>query len=158
MLLLAGCGYHRSGKGEALEGVERLYIEFFGNRSYEPFLENEITNAVTERFLRTRNWKLVEDPKVADAVFSGFVSDYKNAAVSFDSGDRVRSYRAELTVTAILKKSSDGRVLWKGSQSLRKDYSTSSDKAVQEVSESAAIKELCQRIADDFLARVTISF
>lgn len=158
VFLLAGCGYHRPGKGDALAGVETLYIEFFTNRSYEPFLESEITNAVTERFLRTRNWRLVEDIKAADAVFSGSVSRYENSPVSFDSGDRVRSYRAELSVTATLKSTADGRVLWKGSQTLRKDYSTSTDKAVQEVSESQAIRALCKEIADDFLARATLSF
>ena len=67
--LLGGCGYHRPGSGDNLGAVRTLHIQLFENATYEPFLENELTNAVTRRFLRTGRWRLVEDPARADAVY-----------------------------------------------------------------------------------------
>ena len=128
ILLLTGCGYHRPGQGESLGTIGTLRVAMFANHTYEPFLENVMTNAVTQRFLRTRRWRLVEDPAAADAVFSGTVTDFHSDPISFDANDKILEYRAQLTVAGELRQEKDGRVLWKGELTWNEEYPGGLDK------------------------------
>lgn len=157
-LLLGGCGYHRPGQGENLGQVNSLQVQFFANQTYEPFLENILTNAVTQRFLRTRRWRLVEDPARADAVFSGTVVDYHSDPVSFDANDNVLEYRAQIKAAGELRRQEDGRVLWKGALSWSEEYPGSLDKARQEDEKRIAINSIAQRLAEEFYFHLTDNF
>lgn len=156
LLLLAGCGYHRPGQGESLGTIETLRVAMFANHSYEPFLENVLTNAVTQRFLRTRRWRLVEGP--ADAVFSGAISDFHSTPVSFDANDNILEYRAQMTVAGELRQEKDGRVLWKGQLSWSEEYPGGLDKGLQEDQKASAIQAIAERLAEEFYFRLTDNF
>ncbi len=158
LLLLAGCGYHRPGEGDSLGAISTLRIQLFANRTYEPFLENVLTNAVTQRFQRTRSWRLVEEPAVADAVFSGTVVSFQSTPVSFDANDKVLEYRAQMTVAGELRRQEDGRVLWKGSVTWNEEYPGGLDKGLQDDNKGAAIRLIAARLAEEFYFRVTDNF
>jgi len=158
LVLLAGCGYHRPGVGDNLGEVRTLRIPLFANETYEPYLENELTNAITERFLRTRRWRLVETPDAADAVFSGTVSSYRSVPVSFDRNDNILEYRSEMTVSAVLRSSDEGRVLWKGKASWSEEYPGLLDKGRQEDQETEAIRAIAERIAEELYFRLADNF
>jgi len=157
-LLLVGCGYHRPGQGDSLGGVSALKVELFANHTYEPFLENILTNAVTQRFLRTQRWRLVEDSAAADAVFSGTVTDYHSDPISFDANDNVLEYRAQMTAAGELRRQQDGRVLWKGTLNWSEEYPGSLDKGRQEDEEEAAIGSIAERLAEEFYFHLTDNF
>jgi hypothetical protein len=155
---LGGCGYARPGSGDNLGEIRMLMVELFANATYEPFLENELTNAVTQRFLRTSRWQLVEDRSTADAVFSGTVVDYTSLPISFDSNDNVLEYRAQIKVAAVLRHNQDGRVLWKGELLWSEEYPGSLDKGLQEDQEAAAIRICAERLAEELFFRLTDNF
>ncbi len=158
VLLLAGCGYHRPGQGESLGQVSALQVQLFVNQTYEPFLENVLTNAVTQRFLRTQRWRLVENPAQADAVFSGTVVDYRSVPVSFDAKDNVLEYRAQIKAAGELRRQEDGRVLWKGTLTWSEEYPGSLDKGRQEDEEAVAINSIAERLAEEFYFHLTDNF
>lgn len=159
ILLLAGCGYHLPGRSNNLPPeVQTLYIELFGNRTVEPFLENRITDRVTDRFARTDALHLVENRARADAALSGVVTSYTTAPISYDRSDVITEYRSIMTVAVTLRQMSDDRVLWKGDVEWSEEYPASLDKSAQEDNEAAAIDVLADRLAQELYFRIMENF
>jgi outer membrane lipopolysaccharide assembly protein LptE/RlpB len=157
--LLAGCGYHPPGRGGNLPAeVRTLHIELFANRTAEPFVENGITDLVTDEFARSRYLRLSEDKERADAVLSGAVSAYSTVPISYDRNDEITEYRSALTITATLRRAADGKVLWKGDLSWDEEYPSSDDKAVQEDNEAEAILLISDRLAEELYFRIVDNF
>lgn len=159
LFLLGGCGYHLAGRGEVLPAdVHTLHIRMFANKTYKPFLENEVTNAVTDQFLLGRHLQLLEDTAVADAVLSGDVAKYTTHAISYDRNDTILEYRASMTVDATLRHSRGGAVLWRGDVTWTETYPANQNKNIQQDNEAAAIGIICNRIADDLFSRIMDNF
>lgn len=159
LFLLTGCGYHLSGRGNNLPPeVQTLYIELFANRTAEPYLENRIADLVTDEFARNRDLALREDKEQADAVLSGAISTYTTVPISYDSNDEITEYRSALTIAATLRRTSDGKVLWKGDLSWDEEYPSSDDKAVQEDNEAEAILQISERLAEELYFLIVDNF
>lgn len=159
VLLLGGCGYHLPGRGENLPPeVQTLHIELFGNRTTEPFLENRITDSVTDRFARKRTLRLVEKGERADAVLSGVVAAYRTTPISYDRNDVITEYRSTMSIAATLRQTADDRVLWKGSVDWSEEYPASLDKSAQEDNEAAAIVVIVDRLAQELYSRIMENF
>lgn len=158
-LLLPGCGYRLQGRTDALPGnVRNLYVELFRNDSYKPFLENALTNAVVGRFARHDRLEIVEQHARAEGILSGRIVGYSRSALSYDRDDRIAEYRSKITVNAVLRRADNGEVLWKGNVSWQEDYTASSDKALQDDREQAAIQVVSQRVADELFSRLIDNF
>ncbi len=157
--VLSGCGYHLPGQGSDLPGnIRTLYIELFTNQTFEPSLENLVTNDLSEQFARKRSLRLVEDPSRADAVLSGAIAGYSTAAASYDRTDRITEYRATMKVSAVLRRFRDDKILWKGTVSWSEEYPADLDKAAQEDNEAAAIERISERVAEELFFRITDNF
>lgn len=158
-LSLTACGYRLQGRSDALPGdVRSLYVELFRNDSYEPYLENSITNEVVGRFARHDRLEIVEQPARAEGILGGRIINYSNTALSYDSNDDIAEYRSKMTVAAALRRVDNGEVLWKGTVAWQEDYSTSSDKVLQDDREQAAIQEIGQRLADELFSHMIDNF
>lgn len=158
-LLLSGCGYRLQGRSDALPGnVRHLYVELFRNDSYEPYLENALTNEVVGRFARHDRLEIVEQQARAEGVLSGRIVKYTNHALSYDPEDRIAEYRSQMTVAAALRRTDNGEVLWKGTIIWQEDYTASSDKVLQDDREQAAIQVVSQRLADELFSRLIDNF
>lgn len=156
---LGGCGYHFSGQENNLPPeIRSLYIELFANRTTEPFLENLITNQATEEFARSRSLHLTEDLTRSDAVLSGTVSAYSTYPISFGRNDEITEYRSDMTLDAVLYRTSDGKVLWKGNLSWTEEYPSNDDKAAQEDNEDEAIEVIVERLAEELYFRIVDNF
>lgn len=156
---LWGCGYHIPGRASSLPPeVQTLYVELFTNRTVEPFLENRLTDLVTEEFARRSVLRLTEDRERADAVLSGSVTTYATAPVSYGRDDEITEYRSSLTLSAMLRRRSDGKALWKGDLSWTEEYPSSDDKSAQEDNEEAAITEISARLAEELYFRIVDNF
>ena len=158
-LLLSGCGYRLQGRSDALPGdVRSLYVELFRNDSYEPYLENSITNEVVGRFARHDRLEIVEQPAQAEGILGGRIVGYSNSALSYDSDDNIAEYRSKMTVEGVLRRVDNGEVLWKGTVAWQEDYPVSSDKALQDDREQLAILEISQRLADELFSHMIDNF
>ncbi len=158
-LLLSACGYRLQGRDDTLPGdVRSLYVEMFRNDSYEPYLENTLTNEVVGRFSRHGRVEIVEQPLNAEGILGGRIVTYSNTALSYDRDDNIAEYRSQMTVEAVLRRVDNGEVLWKGPVVWQEDYSVSSDKVLQDDREQAAIQEISQRLADELFSHMIDNF
>jgi outer membrane lipopolysaccharide assembly protein LptE/RlpB len=156
---LGGCGYHLAGRGEVLPpDVHTLYIQMFGNRTYKAFLEDEVTNTVTEQFVQGKHLRLAENPAGANAILSGEVTAYTSRPIAYDHDDNILQYRASMTVNAVLKRAGDEKVLWKGNVTWTEAYSANQNKSVQYDNESAAIAVISERNAQELYFRIMDNF
>lgn len=159
VLLLPACGYQLQGRSVGLPGdVRSLYVEMFRNDSYEPLLENMITNEVVGRFARHGKVEITENLSRAEGILGGRIVNYSNRALSYDSDDDIAEYRSQMTVEGVLRRVGNGEVLWKGSVVWQEDYSVSSDKVVQDDREQVAIQEISQRLADELFSHMIDNF
>lgn len=154
-----GCGYHFPGQSGALpEGVEKLYIPLFINKTAEPQLEYKMTSRVSEVFSRNSKISQVEKSISAEAVLLGTVRDYTTRALSYNSNDNIGEYRSTMVVDAVLQQVETERSLWQGTISWSAEYSASEDKNLQEDLERQAIDEITLRLAEEILYQLLDDF
>ena len=158
VLLLAACGYHPVGQGRFPDGVRTIQVSLFENRTYEPLLEDIVTNQVIEEFSRRRPLRVVSRENKADARLEGAVTGFQVSAISYDQDDRIGQFRATVAIEAALRSFDDGRVLWKGRLSWSQDYPINTDKSVQEDSEAAAVRLIAGRLAQNLYYRMQQNF
>jgi len=154
-----GCGYHFPGQSGALpEGVEKLYIPLFINKTAEPQLEYKMTSRVSEVFSRNSKISQVEKSISAEAVLLGTIRDYTTRALSYNSNDNIGEYRSTMVVDAVLQQVETERSLWQGTISWSAEYSASEDKNLQEDLERQAIDEITLRLAEEILYQLLDDF
>lgn len=85
VLLCAACGYH-AGVRPALipPDVKTLAIPIFKNETPQFQIEQEMTAAVTQQFIERTRYRVTQNPKAADAVLRGTVTDIRQGAVTFN--------------------------------------------------------------------------
>lgn len=154
-----GCGYHPPGRSQNLPAdVHSVAIEFFRNATLEPLLENVVTEAMASRLIRGRALRVIDRPEAADAVLTGVVTAYATDPVAYDGDDEIARWRSILTVTAELRRTGGGEVLWRGAVTWREEYAASRDKALQEDLEASIIGTMSQRIAEELYFRLADNF
>lgn len=159
LMLLAGCGYHLQGRNAELPGgVKTLHIELLANATYKPFLENEVTNAVVERFSRNPRVQIVEDRDRADAILSGTITSYGRHALSYGQDDQIAEYRSTMRLAAVLRRADNAEALWKGNVEWAEEFRSSTDKTLEEDRENAAILAIGQRLAEELYSRMIDNF
>jgi len=157
--LLAGCGYHPAGKvTEFPGGIKTLHIKTFTNGTFQPFLEAFMTDRVIAEFAQEGLVTVVEDPEQADGEVSGEVSYYHTKAIAFDRHDQPTEYRSLMKVRATLRRLEDGRVFWKGEASWSQEYPADLNKEAQEINEEAAIRVICQDLAEELYEKMIENF
>lgn len=159
LLLQTGCGYRLAGRGERLpDDVQRVYVQVFANRTLEPFLEADVTDAVSERFSRIRALTMVDREERAEASLGGEIAAYETTPVSYDENDAISEYRSTMVLSAVLRRVDNGKVIWKGRLSWKEEYPAGSDLAQQEDNEAEAIRQICEKLADEMFIRIVEGF
>lgn len=156
VLLLASCGYRPLGQGDFPDGVSSVQVVIFENRTYEPLLEDVVTNQVIEEFSRRHGMRVVTQG--AEARLEGVVKDFRADALSYDTNDRIGQFRATVAIEAVLSSLDDGRVLWKGALSWSQNYPINTDKSVQEENEAAAVRLIAERLAQNLYYKMQQDF
>ncbi len=84
-LLTASCGYHIAGKADTLPGtISVIAIPPFENGSTEYKIEQYMTQAVVQEFIRRTRYRVVADEQEADAVLRGVVTNVHVFPAIFD--------------------------------------------------------------------------
>jgi outer membrane lipopolysaccharide assembly protein LptE/RlpB len=157
--LFSACGYHsiaRDCQGRFGEGAT-VSIPIFSNKTYKPNLENILINDLIGEFAKRDGLRVVER-EVADYTLSGEVLTYGRVAVSYTGYDIVKEYKATMTVVASLRKNSNQKVIWRGEVSWSQDFPASSDIAILQNREDAAIQVICQRLAQQLYLKINEDF
>lgn len=158
VLWTAGCGYRLIGTQIRYpEGIRSVEVGPFENRSREFGLDRILAFAFEREFHRRGVLRLVEQPGSSDAVLSGTIRQFVADPVAFDARDEALQYEAELVIDLLLRRQSDGKILWQASN-LRhvEDYTVAARIVVPSTSEfqqsTLAVADL-RRLTDIQLAQ-----
>lgn len=162
-LIIAGCGYTT---GSLLPGhIKTIHIQPFRNkielteelpfdeyrfRTYQAYLETDITKEVIDKFINDGHLK-VEGEKNADLILTGELIDYLRTPVRYgDDNETVEEYRISIVCSLKLKDVSKDVIMWQeprvigdSTYSLSGSYATSESSCV-----SAAVSDLARRIVN----------
>ena len=151
MLSCAGCGYTAS---PALlpPHLKSLAIPVFENGTPEVRLEQEVTDAVVQRFVKDNHLKIV-DEKSANSVIRGRVTQYKNAVFGFTSSATSNEYRVTVAVQVTFKDLVKNREMWSGEIVKSANYYVQDVPGQTARTELDGRKEAITKIADEILSR-----
>jgi|SoiMethySBSTD1v2_1073268.scaffolds.fasta_scaffold917019_2 outer membrane lipopolysaccharide assembly protein LptE/RlpB len=107
-LLLAGC-YTFNPKAVP-SNMKTLEIPVVGNRTLEPALSEQVTKALTDRFISDNTLKVVQ--KNADAVLEGEVTGYQDRVIGFNSSRQANEYLVILTMKLALRDRTKNKEIW----------------------------------------------
>ncbi len=151
LLLAAGCGYTAS---PALlpQHLKTVAIPVFENGTPEAQLEQQLTDAVVQRFVKDNHLKIV-DEKSANAVIRGKVTQYKNAVFGFSSTAQANEYRVTVGVQVTFKDLVKNRELWSDLIVKSSNYYVQDVPGQEAKTELDGRKEAITKIADEVLSR-----
>jgi hypothetical protein len=110
LLGLGSCGYSTS-PGLLPSHLKTVSIPVFENATTEYTLEQDVTNAVIERFVKDNHLRVV-DERSANCVIHGKLTGYKNAIFGFSAANRAQEYRVTLTCSVTFKDLVKNREIW----------------------------------------------
>ncbi|MCX5716440.1 MAG: LptE family protein [Candidatus Omnitrophica bacterium] len=160
--VLSGCGY--TTKSLLPTHIKTVYVENFKNsidiaaevsskkpfRLYSPGLENELTNAVAERFIFDGNLKVAKNPDEADSILSGELLEYIKEPLRYDDNENVTEFRVRVSASAKFLDKSANKIIWQlsnfcGESSQRTSGSLQKSEAQ---ARSEAVDDLARRIVE----------
>ncbi|OFV86671.1 MAG: hypothetical protein A3J75_01080 [Acidobacteria bacterium RBG_16_68_9] len=111
------CGYHLVGTQRTLPaGVRSVGVGTIENRSREFGLDKTLAFAFEREVYRRGVLRLAEEPGAGDAVLTGTIRAFRTRPVAFDAQDEAVEYETEMIVDLLLRRQSDGVVVWEGSE------------------------------------------
>ncbi len=159
--ILPGCGYMT---GSLLPSeIKTIYVDNFKNSIgidhevtdamrytlYRPGLENDVTNAIVDRFIFDGNLKIA-NREAADLVLTGELIEYRQDALRYDSDDNVEEYRVEVIVNTQLKDRAKDELMWEEAGFVGEStYMTTGRFVVSEdTAREDALQDLARRIVE----------
>ncbi|MBU4375932.1 MAG: hypothetical protein KKD29_00455 [Candidatus Omnitrophica bacterium] len=159
--IFSGCGY--SGRSLLPENLKSICVGNFKSTIavgsevtednkyaiYRPGIENDITNAIVDRFAFDGNLKIAQKDK-ANLVLEGTLTNYIKEALRYDNADNVEEYRIRIVLDMKLIERPSDKVMWtekgfagEATYNTMGRYATSEDTARDE-----AIKDLARRVVE----------
>lgn len=162
LFLLSSCGYRLSGTGLLVpEGAKTIAVPAFINNTNEPYVDVEVTRAVTDELIADGRLR-VADVEGADLALRGKVMKYEVVPLSYTADSFVQQYRVRLVVDASLEDLRSRKELWKeeGIESVFiSDYPVAvGDIRSTRINKDAAIKKAAQDIAWTLRSRILEGF
>lgn len=158
-ITVSACGYRPLGRDmESRFGEgETIAIPIFTNKTFKSNLENVLQNDLIDEFAK-RKRPLIGRGEGTDYTLTGEVLSYSRNEVSYSGTDTVTEYRATMVISATLRRNSTRKIIWKGELSWFQDYPASSDIALLQNKEDAAIREISQRLAEQLYLKMSEDF
>jgi len=150
-LVLSSCGYTTS---PALlpTHLKTIAVPVFENGTTEYTLEQDITTAVVQRFVRDNHLRVV-DEKSANCVVRGKVTQYKNAVFGFSTTTQAQEYRVTIAVQVTFKDLVKNREIWNDEIIRTSNYYVQDVPGQTAKTELDGRKDAVDKIADEILSR-----
>jgi hypothetical protein len=168
LLLIFGCGYQFVGRASGLPPeIRRIAFPTFENDTFEPLLDERLTEAVKKGFMARPRLQVVNSTYDADAVFKGRIKSFHLVPLSFDSQNEAAEYRVKILADFSLQNSRDQKILWQEKMmETTAEYfviqdplsPTRVDIARTRDAEDRAIAEAAKVLADNLVSRVLEGF
>jgi hypothetical protein len=152
MALASGCGLYSFSGSSLPSHIKTVAVPIFANDSTDPQIANEVTDAITQRFLTDNRLKIAGE-KRADAVLDGKVVSYDNKVYNYTAGQTPQDYIVVIQVAATLRDASKNKEIWKDDQmTVSAVYSIVPGSSEPLTSESEARTKAITDLAEDVLA------
>ena len=130
-----------------------MAIPVFENGTTEYTLEQDVTNAVIDRFVKDNHLRIV-DERSANAVIRGKLTGYKNAVFGFSAANRAQEYRVTITCSVVFKDQVKNREIWNEPNLVKTaNYFVVDVPGQPARTELDGRKEAIAKIADEILTR-----
>ena len=150
VLGLAGCSYSPS---PALfpPHLRTLAVPVLRNQTTEPNLEQEVTQAIVDRFVQDNKLRVVAESE-ADLVLSGAVVKYTNAVFGFNANEQAQEYQVAVTVQLTARDRVKNREMWRDDNLVRTtNYFVVATPGQEQKDQYSARKDAIAKIADAVL-------
>jgi hypothetical protein len=81
------------------EELETLYVDAFENRTDWADMDQRVTEAVVQEWVRRRRFRILDDRDAAELVLEGVVTSVRVSPVKFDERGRATEYQLRLTAS-----------------------------------------------------------
>ena len=129
-----------------------MAIPVFENTTTEVTLEQDITTAVIDRFVKDNHLRVV-DEKSANAEIRGKLVGYKNSVFGFSESAQAQEYRVTITVDVTFKDLVKNREIWSDEIVKTANYYVQPVPGQTAKTELDGRKEAIDQIADEILSR-----
>lgn len=98
-LFVTGCGYRLSGYGSQVpDHVRTIFIPDFDNQTTRHQVEQYVTFAIRDEFIRRSRLELADSESSADSMLEGKILSFEVVPVSYDSDASANVYRITLKI------------------------------------------------------------
>lgn len=152
-----GCGYHVSGKSDILpQTIHTIAIGAFANRSIQYKLAQRLPADIAREFIERTRYKVVTDPKTADAVLDGAVLNFVSYPIVTDqSTGRATVVQCSAYLRITLTERATGKVLFtRRSLEARERYEISVDPQAYFDESGAGMERLARDVARDVVTSI----
>ncbi len=160
-VLLPGCGYHVGGHTDLMPAsIKSIYVPAFGNNTTRYKLTERMPSAITREFIGRTRYRVVADPREADAKLEGTVLNVLSAPTIFDSATgRAAGVQVMVFVRVRLTENATGKVLFeRGALETRSRYEVSTDERQYFDESEAALSRVCKEVARNIVSSILEAF
>lgn len=150
-----GCGYSLVAGNSTVPRGQSVSVKMFANRTYKPNIEGEFRRALVNELVS--RGQIVGDD-AADFEISGEIVSLSIDAAAFSAADRAMIYRVVVEIRMQLAERKTGKVVWKGSEIITREYPATADLALQRNAREAALSSICAAAAQLLTAKMNQSF
>ena len=150
-VMLAGCGYTTS---TLLPGhIRTVAIPVFENETVEYGLEQELTEAVVDKFVADGHLKVVAE-KDADSVILASIVEYQNQVFGYDRQEKAQEYQVVIRISVVFKDIVKNKIRWEETSMVETSRYYVTAIAGQEAStEEEGRQKAIAALADNILTR-----
>lgn len=159
--LLCGCGYHVGGKADLLpKKIKTIAVTSFGNVTTRYRLAERLPADISREFISRTRYRIVADPREADAVLSGAVVNFNAFPSIFDPGSgRATGVQVVVSLHLTLTERETGAVLFsRQGVEYRERYEISVDPNVYFDESTAALERLSRDVSRSVVSAILEKF
>jgi hypothetical protein len=158
---LPGCGYKVGGRADMVpSSVRTIAIPAFSNATTRYKLTEQLPSALTREFVSRTRYRIVADPREADAVLEGAVSNVMTAPTVFDQATgRAAGIQVSVFLNVKLVERATGKAIYQREGfEVRERYEVSIEQREFFDESSMALQRLCQAVARQVVSSVLSAF
>ncbi len=154
--LISGCGYSLAHRNDRPLYGRSVAIAMFANRTYQPNIDAELRRALVIETVKESSGLVAAT--VADLLLEGEIDSLTIEARAFSAVDTAKFYRISLSIKSQLVDRKSGRIVWKSTENMNREYPAGADLALQRNAREAALQAVCQDMAKQIVAHINQAF
>lgn len=158
---LTGCGYHVSGHADMLpKTIKTIAVPAFGNNTTRYRLTERMAQSITREFNSRTRYRVVGDPRNADAILRGTVLNVLSFPTTFDTTTgRAAGVQLNVIVKVELVEKTTNKVLYSNPYlEIRERYEISTNALAYFEESEPALNRLSQQVAQAVVSAILESF